>query len=69
MRQVLFYSEDILERIPIGVGQHYHITDGTNSFMIVWDDKKHFSLYATVTSDEKMAPLFERVVGFLIKYE
>jgi 2-polyprenyl-6-methoxyphenol hydroxylase-like FAD-dependent oxidoreductase len=69
MRQALFYSEDLLERIPIGVGRHYHIADDTNSFMIVQDDKKHFSLHATVASDEKMASLFERIVGFPIKYE
>lgn len=68
MRQALFYCEDLLERIPIGVGRHYHIADSTNSFMIVQDDKKHFSLHATVDSDEKMAPLFERIVGFPIKY-
>jgi hypothetical protein len=35
----------------------------------VQDDKKHFSLHATVDSDEKMAPLFERIVGFPIMYE
>lgn len=69
MRQALFYSEDLLERIPIGIGRHYHIADGTNSFMIVQDDKKHFSMHATIPSDEKMAPLFERIVGFPIKYK
>jgi 2-polyprenyl-6-methoxyphenol hydroxylase-like FAD-dependent oxidoreductase len=69
MRQGLFYCEDLLERIPIGVGRHYHVADNTNSFMIVQDDKKHFSMHATVDSDEKMAPLFERVVGFPIKYK
>ncbi|KAJ5606672.1 hypothetical protein N7510_009453 [Penicillium lagena] len=69
MRQALFYCEDLLQRIPIGVGRHYHIADDTNSFIIVQDDKKHFSLHATVDSDDKMAPLFERVVGFPIKYK
>ena len=69
MRQALFYCEDLLERIPIGIGRHYHIADSTNSFMIVQDDKKHFSMHATVDSDEKMAPLFERIVGFPIKYK
>lgn len=69
MRQALFYSEDMLDRIPIGVGRHYHIADDTNSFLIVQDDKKHFSLHATVDSDEQMAPLFERLVGFPIMYQ
>lgn len=69
MRQALFYSEDLLERIPIGKGRHYHIADDTNSFMIVQDDKKHFSLHATRISEEEMGQLFERIVGFPIKYK
>ena len=69
MCQALFTSEDLLERIPIGVGRHYHVTDNTHTFMIVQDDKKHFSLHATVAKDEEMAPLFERIVGFPITYK
>lgn len=69
MRQALFRSDDLLDRIPIGVGRHYHIADDSNSFLIVQDDKKHFSLHATVDTDEEMPALFERVVGFPIDYE
>lgn len=69
MRQALFFSEELLDRIPIGPGRHYHVADDVNSFLIVQDDKKHFSLHATVGSDEEMAPLFERIVGFPIAYE
>lgn len=69
MRQGLFYSEDLLERIPIGKGRHYHIADDKDSFLIVQDDKVHFSLHASVDSDEEMAPLFEKVIGFPIAYE
>ncbi|MER7797499.1 FAD-dependent monooxygenase [Microbacterium sp. NPDC096154] len=69
MRQALFYSEDLLDRIPIGKGRHYHIADDKNSFLIVQDDKKHFSLHATVASDDEMAPLFEKIIGFPIEYE
>lgn len=69
MRQALFRCDDLFERIPIGKGRHYHVADDKNSFLIVQDDKRHFSLHATVDSDEKMAPLFERIVGFPIEYE
>lgn len=69
MRQALFHSKNLLDRIPIGKGRHYHIADDTNSFMIVQDDKEHFSFHATVETDEEMAPLFEKVVGFPIDYE
>lgn len=69
MRQALFQSDDLLDRIPIGIGRHYHIADDKSSFLIVQDDKKHFSLHATVATDEEMPPLFEKIVGFPIEYE
>jgi 2-polyprenyl-6-methoxyphenol hydroxylase-like FAD-dependent oxidoreductase len=69
MRQALFYSEELFDRIPIGKGRHYHVADDTSSFLIVQDDTKHFSLHATVGSDEEMPALFERIVGFPIEYE
>jgi len=69
MKQGLFYSEELLDRIPMGKGRHYHIADDKNSFLIVQDDKKHFSLHATVDTDEEMAPLFEKIIGFPIDYE
>ncbi|GAA5148382.1 FAD-dependent oxidoreductase [Microbacterium pseudoresistens] len=69
MRQALFRSDELLDRIPIGKGRHYHIADDKNSFLIVQDDKQHFSLHATVSSDEEMPPLFEKIIGFPIDYE
>lgn len=68
MRQALFSSDELFEKIPIGKGRHYHIADGVNSFLIVQDDKKHFSLHATVDTDEEMPKLFERIVGMPIDY-
>ena len=69
MRQALFQSYDLLDRIPIGIGRHYHIADDKSSFLIVQDDKKHFSLHATVETDEEMPRLFEQIVGFPVDYE
>jgi 2-polyprenyl-6-methoxyphenol hydroxylase-like FAD-dependent oxidoreductase len=69
MRQALFRCDDLFERIPVGKGRHYHIADDKNSFLIVQDDTRHFSLHATVGSDEEMAPLFERIVGLPVDYE
>jgi 2-polyprenyl-6-methoxyphenol hydroxylase-like FAD-dependent oxidoreductase len=69
MRQALFYSEDLLDQIPIGAGRHYHVADDKSSFMIVQDDKKHFSLHATVATDEEMPKLFEKILGFPVEYE
>src|SRR5690554_79555 len=69
MRQALFYSETLLDQIPIGAGRHYHVADDKSSLLIVQDDKKHFSLHSTVTSDEAMIELFERILGFPVDYE
>jgi 2-polyprenyl-6-methoxyphenol hydroxylase-like FAD-dependent oxidoreductase len=69
MRQALFSSEELFDKIPIGKGRHYHIADDKSSFLIVQDDTKHFSLHATVGSDEEMPALFEKIVGFPFTYE
>jgi 2-polyprenyl-6-methoxyphenol hydroxylase-like FAD-dependent oxidoreductase len=69
LRQALFRSDDLFERIPIGRGRHYHIADANSSFLIVQDDTRHFSLHGVVDRDEDMPALFERVVGMPIQYE
>ena len=69
LRQALFQSDELFDRIPIGHGRHYHIADDLNSFLIVQDDKRHFSLHASVESDEEMPKLFERIVGFPVEYK
>ena len=69
MRQALFRCDDLFERIPIGKGRHYHFADDRSSFLIVQDDTKHFSLHATVDTDEQMPELFESLVGIPIEYE
>jgi hypothetical protein len=69
LRQALFRCDDLFERIPIGKGRHYHVADDRNSFLIVQDDTRHFSLHATVERDEDMPPLFERVAGMPVEYE
>jgi 2-polyprenyl-6-methoxyphenol hydroxylase-like FAD-dependent oxidoreductase len=69
MRQALFRADDLLDRIPIGAGRHYHVADDKSSFLIVQDDKRHFSLHSTVGSDDEMPALFEQIVGFPFEYE
>jgi 2-polyprenyl-6-methoxyphenol hydroxylase-like FAD-dependent oxidoreductase len=69
LRQALFHSPDLFERIPIGKGRHYHIADDRSSFLIVQDDTEHFSLHAVVDRDEDMPRLFESVAGMPVDYE
>ncbi len=69
MRQALFHSEELFDAIGIGKGRHYHFADDVNSFIIVQDDKKHFSLHATVATDEEMPELFRRLIGIDVPFE
>jgi 2-polyprenyl-6-methoxyphenol hydroxylase-like FAD-dependent oxidoreductase len=69
MKQALFYSDELFDAISIGKGRHYHFADDVNSFIIVQDDKKHFSLHATVERDEEMPELFARLIGVPVPFE
>ena len=69
LRQALYRCDDLFERIPIGRGRHYHVADAHNSFLIVQDSTKHFTLHATLDSDEAMKSQFEQVVAMPVKYE
>lgn len=69
LRQALFRCDDLYDRIPIGKGRHYHVADDRSTFLIVQDDRRHFTLHAVVDRDEDMADLFERIVDLPIDYE
>src|SRR5690242_20346740 len=69
LRQALYRCDDLFESIPIGKGRHYHVADAYNSFLIVQDSTKHFTLHATVDSDDAMKAMFERVIAMRVKYE
>jgi 2-polyprenyl-6-methoxyphenol hydroxylase-like FAD-dependent oxidoreductase len=69
LRQALYRCDDLFERIPIGKGRHYHVADAHNSFLIVQDSTKHFTLHATVDSDDAMTSMFEQVVAMPVQYE
>ena len=69
LRQALYRCDDLFERIPIGKGRHYHVADAHNSFLIVQDSTRHFTLHATVGSDEAMKTQFEQTVAMPVRYE
>ena len=69
LRQALYTSDELYDKIPIGKGRHYHAADAEGSFLIVQDSTKHFTLHAVVENDADMARQFEKVVGFPVKYE
>ena len=69
LRQALFRCDGLFERIPIGKGRHYHVADAHNSFLIVQDSTRHFTLHATLDSDDAMKAQFETVVAMPVAYE
>ena len=69
LRQALYRCDDLFERIPIGKGRHYHVADAHNSFLIVQDSTRHFTLHATLDNDEAMKAQFEQVVAMPVQYE
>ncbi|HEY7230895.1 MAG TPA: FAD-dependent monooxygenase [Pseudolabrys sp.] len=69
LRQALYRCDGLFDRIPIGKGRHYHVADAHNSFLIVQDSTRHFTLHATLDSDDAMKAMFEQVVAMPVTYE
>ena len=73
LRQALFVCDELYDRIPIGDGpghgRHYHVADDRASFLIMQDSTRHWTLHATVESDEAMRAQFEKVVAVPVKHE
>src|SRR3989454_10392488 len=73
LHQALYRCDELFERIPIGKGpgkgRHYHVADGSSTFLIMQDSTKHFTLHALVEKDDDMKAMFERTVAISVKYE
>ncbi len=73
LRQALYRCDDLFGRLPMGKGpgrgRHYHVTDRAQSFLIMQDSTRHWTLHAVVGSDAEMAERFEAVVGAKVDYE
>lgn len=73
LRQGLFRCDELFDLLPKGNGpgrgRHYHVADDKATFLIMQDSTRHWTLHATVDTDEEMKEQFEKAVGFPIKYE
>jgi 2-polyprenyl-6-methoxyphenol hydroxylase-like FAD-dependent oxidoreductase len=70
LRQALFHSDDLFERIPMGKGRHYHITKPPIfPFIIIQDSTKHWTLHAAAESDEEMTAIFRDALGMDVAFE
>jgi 2-polyprenyl-6-methoxyphenol hydroxylase-like FAD-dependent oxidoreductase len=65
MRQVIFYSADLFDKIPYGKGRHYSFLDPQESFtIVVQGDRKEFTLHTTLPEDTDFQAIIRRLVGF-----
>jgi 2-polyprenyl-6-methoxyphenol hydroxylase-like FAD-dependent oxidoreductase len=73
LRQALYRCDELFDRLPIGNGpgrgRHYHVVDDRASFLIMQDSTRHWTLHATLDSDEAMRQQFAKVVGVPVRYE
>jgi 2-polyprenyl-6-methoxyphenol hydroxylase-like FAD-dependent oxidoreductase len=66
--QGLFRSDTLFEQLP-RKGRHFHILDEHNTFLIVQDDCRHFTLHSVVDDPAEMDERFEAAVGMPVEYE
>ena len=70
LRQALFHSDALFDRIPMGKGRHYHIaTAPIFPFIIIQDSTKHWTLHAAAESDEQMTVIFRDALGMDVDFE
>ena len=69
LRQALYRCDELYERIPIGLGRHYHVADAQSTQLIVQDSTRHFTLHSVVERDADMATMFERTVAMPVEYD
>jgi 2-polyprenyl-6-methoxyphenol hydroxylase-like FAD-dependent oxidoreductase len=69
LRQGLYRCDGLYERIPIGKGRHYHVADSRNTFLIVQDSTKHFTLHGVVEQDADMVELFRETIAMPLPFE
>lgn len=66
--QGLLRCDELYGQLP-HKGRHYHILDPHQSFLIVQDDTKHFTLHSMMRSADEMTDRFEQVLGTQLNHE
>jgi 2-polyprenyl-6-methoxyphenol hydroxylase-like FAD-dependent oxidoreductase len=69
LRQALFRCDDLYERIPMGKGRHYHLTQPRFPFLILQGSTRHWTLHCQAPDDGEMARIFERALGMPLTFE
>lgn len=69
LRQALFRCDDLYDRIPMGRGRHYHLTQPRFPFVILQDSTRHWTLHCQAPNDAEMARIFERALGMPLPFK
>ncbi len=62
-RQVIFWSEDLYERIAAGKGRHYAFLDATGSSLVAQGDRKEFTLHTQLPADTDFEAVLRDLIG------
>jgi 2-polyprenyl-6-methoxyphenol hydroxylase-like FAD-dependent oxidoreductase len=62
--QVIFYSEDLFDKIPYGKGRHYSFLDPAGSGLVAQGDRKEFTLHTSLPPATDFVPVIRDLVGF-----
>lgn len=68
VRQVIFTSDDLAERIPVGRGRHYAFLDENGSGIVVQGDRREFTLHTTLPEEADFDGEIARLIGFDVDF-
>lgn len=64
MTQVIFYSDDLYEKIPYGKGRHYSFANEDGTSLVAQGDRKEFTLHTNLPPETDFIPFIKDLVGF-----
>ncbi len=64
VRQVIFYSADLYDKIPYGKGRHYSFLDEGRSLIVAQGCRKEFTLHTSLPADTDFLPVLQDLIGF-----
>ncbi len=62
--QVIFGSDDLFDKIPIGKGRHYNFADAGVRTLVVQGSRREFTAHTYLESDDDVETAIRNVVGF-----
>ena len=64
LRQVIFGSKTLYERIRTGKGRHYNFLDGPGSVIVAQGNRREFTLHTSLPEDADFVAVLRDLVGF-----